>query len=130
MVVAFTIALAVVAIPTFLLVSGQGDLRDADDRLKTADSNLRTATAEAEGLADEAGRLAAATDLATESNCKRIHNVVLTLEAIIVDGRESLRKYAAEGTITPRQLRRGLADNERARVKLVGADCPPRRRAP
>lgn len=61
-------------------------------------------------------------------NCARIHLLDVTLEDIVISAQDSLRKYEAEGTITPEQLQRGLEDNARARLKLIGADCPPRSR--
>lgn len=134
---AFTVALALSGGVLILVLNQQGELGEQQKTLAEQDGKLgrqasrlreqdRQLGAQDAALAGQSGRIR----VATIQNCRRIHNVVLTLETIIVDGRQALRSYEHEGTITPEQLERALADNEKARVKLVGADCPPRSSLP
>lgn len=69
-----------------------------------------------------------ADDAAT--NCTRIHRLVETLDTMIASGATLLVRYEQEGTITDSQLERALAENNRQRDQLAGADCPPRNRQP
>lgn len=62
----------------------------------------------------------------TKDNCLRIHRMYETLDQMVFDGRQSLQAYRDDGTITDLQFARELARIETQRVKLAGADCPPR----
>lgn len=118
----FLIALAVGNAAAFIRVD---DVReqtlDRAERKLEAQTRQTARKLEAERVKADAGLRAA-----TVKNCDRIHLLTVTLEDIVISARDSLRKYEAEGTITPAQLQRGLDDNARARDKLIGADCPPR----
>jgi hypothetical protein len=71
-------------------------------------------------------RIAGTTDN-TADNCLRIHQLVQTLDQLIASGREQSMAYQREGTITRAQLDRALRENDKSRVKLGEADCPPRK---
>lgn len=60
-------------------------------------------------------------------NCARLHDLTIALERIIIDSRASLEAYLDDGTITRVQYKRSLVDAEKARLRVVGADCPHRK---
>jgi anti-sigma factor RsiW len=63
---------------------------------------------------------------ARSESCKAMHTLVVTLDRIVRNGREGLRAYLADGTITRAQYERELARSRQATRQLGSADCPPR----
>jgi hypothetical protein len=62
---------------------------------------------------------------AGDMNCQRIHQLVKTLDTIMASGDEQIRRYVAEGTLTPEQGARADAERAKQRRVLSTADCPP-----